>query len=480
MTIQSLGVGSGLDLESLVSQLLAAQRAPKEAAIDAKEEANEAEISALGTLNSRLSDFEDAVDELRRDTDLNGREPTISTPDSEEGILSAEATNSALTGSYEIQVEQLASGSRLETADGDFTDSSDDVLSSGSGSLTFKVDGTGDSFTLNITAGTSLAEIREQINDADDNFGVTANIIDTGTAAGLKLVITSDTTGDGNDLVIVNDNDLADLERIATTDSTETNTFLSPVESAQNAIAYVDGIEVQSETNKFESTIQNVSFTAEDVSALDTDGTTLVSTTLTIGFDSEGLESRIRDFVENYNSLISEIDRLSRFGESELEEDGALAGDSLLRGIQTSLANIVSDNVSSSALGNLFQLGVELNSEGELEIGSIDFGLGSGEDRLQEALEDSFDEIAALFTDDDEGIAVRMYEVLRTYTQSGGLIDSREEAAREERDEIFDERETLELRLLNTEQILRDRYLNLDQTVASLNSTGAALLSALG
>ena len=236
---------------------------------------------------------------------------------------------------------------------------------------------------------------------------------------------------------------------------------------------------MQSQTNEFSNTIQSVSFEVDSVSEFETDGITRVASTLTIGFDQEGLETRVRDFVDNYNSLIGEIQTLSRFGESDLEDDGPLAGDSLLRGLQTSLANIVSENVASSGLGNLFQLGIELNSDGELEIGSTDFGLGTGADRLQDALDDNFDDIAALFTDENEGIATRLLQVIESYTQAGGLVDSREDSAREERDALFDEREALELRLLNTEQILRDRFLNLDQTVSRLNSTGAALLSAL-
>jgi flagellar hook-associated protein 2 len=480
MSIQSLGVGSGLDLEGLVTQLLEAERAPKTQRLDAREEQNEAEISALGQLKSRLSDFRDSVDDLRQDSDISGREPVITDPDSETPILSADATSSALTGDYEIQVQQLASGSRIETGDGSFTSSTDSVLSSGSGSLTFKIGPTGDSFSINVSAGTTLAQLREQINNDENNFGVSANIIDTGTAAGAKLVFTSSVTGELNDLQIVNDDDLTDLERLATLNSAEDTTFLTASRNASNAIAFVDGLEVQSSTNEFENTIQNVSFTAERVSPFDTDGTTLVYSRLSIGFDREGLETKVNDFIDNYNSLIREINTLTRYGESELEDDGTFAGDSLIRGIQTSLTNIVGSNVSTSALGGLFQLGIELNSDGELEISDNDFGLGSGRDRLDDAIEDNFDEISPLFTDEDEGIATRLYEFLSTYTQTGGLIQTRENAARDERDRIFDERETLELRLLNTEQILRDRYLNLDQTVARLNSTGAALLSALG
>ena len=476
MTIQSLGVGSGLALDDLVQQLLNAERQPKEARLNAKEERIEAEISGLGQIKSKLSDFKDAVDELRSDNGINGREPTITNPSEDNDVLSAEASNSALRGTYEIEVEQLASGSRITTDDGAFTSSSDSVLSSGTGSLTFDVGGS-DSFTINVSAGMTLTQLREAINNADDNFGVTANIIDTGTSAGPRLVFSSSETGDGNDLVITNDTGAAELDRLSTTGGAGSISAAN-IESAKNAIAYIDGIEVQSSTNEFENTIQNVSFEVHEVSPKDAAGDFL-ATKLNIGFDKDGLDKKIRDFVDNYNSLIDEIQTLTRYGESELEEDGALAGDSLLRGIQSGLASIIGDNVSSSALGGLFQVGIEFNDEGKLEIGTTDFGLGSGEDRLEDALEDNFDEIAKLFTDDNEGIATRLYEFSKEYTSFSGLISLRERAAKDNRDELFDERETLELRMLNYEEILRDKYLNLDQTVAQLNQTGSALLASL-
>jgi flagellar hook-associated protein 2 len=476
MTIQSLGVGSGLALDDLVQQLLTAERQPKEERLNAKEERIEAEISGLGQIKSKLSDFKDAVDELRSDNGINGREPTITNPSEDNDVLSAEASNSALRGSYEVVVEQLAAGSRITTDAGAFTSSSDPVLTSGTGSLTFDVGGS-KSFTIDVTAGMSLTALREKINNSDDNFGVTANIIDTGTGAGPRLVFSSSETGDGNDLVITNDTGAAELDRLSTTGGTN-NISTANIESARNAIAYIDGIEVQSSSNEFENTIQNVTFDVKEVSPKDAAGDFL-ATKLSIGYDKEGLDKKIRDFVDNYNALIDEIKTLTRYGESELEEDGALAGDSLLRGIQSGLASIVGDNVSSSALGGLFQIGIEFDDDGKLEIGSTDFGLGTGEDRLEDALEDSFDEIAKLFTDPDEGIATRLYEFSKEYTSYSGLISLRERAAKDDREDLYDQREMLELRMLNYEEILRDKYLNLDQTVAQLNQTGSALLASL-
>ncbi|MFQ3190964.1 MAG: flagellar hook-associated protein 2 [Paraglaciecola sp.] len=485
MSIQSLGVGSGLDLESLVGQLLEAERKPKTDALNSREQNVDAEISGIGKLKSKLEDFQESLDSLRSDANLKGREPTINNPS--EGIepFTADASNSALEGDYNIAVSQLASGSRIQTADandGGFNNSSDTVLSAGTASLTFKIDATSDSFSINLNAGDSLEDLRNAINASNDNFGVVASIIDTGTAVGgSKLVFTSDTTGEGNDLVIVNDNDVAELNLVSTTDSSESSVYIAPVISAQNAKATIDGIDVESKTNKFENVIENVSFKASELSELKADGISFKTSKLSIGFDKESVEESIREFVTNFNALQAEIKLLTNYGESDLEEDGSLAGDSLVRGIQTGINNILFSSVDSSALGGLFQIGIEYNDQNELEISSTDkIGLGSGDDRLKDALSDNFDDIAALFTDESQGIAVRLFDYVEEYTSSSGLLKSRENTAKDQREQIFDERLSLELRLAKTEEILRAKYLNLDQTVARLNSTGSALLATLG
>ena len=402
MSISSLGVGSGLALDDLVRQLISAERQPRENRLNAREQAVDAEISALGQIKSKVSDFQKAVDELRSGSSLNSREPTITNPSDDDDVLSADASNSALRGSYEIVVQQLASGSRITTDAGAFTSSSDALLSSGTGSLTFSI-GADDSFTINVDDTTTLTELRELINNSEDNFGVTANIIETGTGDGPRLVILSDKVGDGNNLVITNDSGNAELDRLSTTGGTN-NIDVNNIQSAQNAIAFVDGIEVQSASNEFENTIQNVSFKVNEISPSNSNGDQL-ATNLTIGFNKEGVEEDIKSFISSYNSLVDEIERLTRYGATSEDSDGPLAGDSLLRGLQLNISTIVGEEVSGSELSSLFQLGIELNEDGRLEIGTEDFGLGSGQKRLDEALEDNFDDISTLFNNENNGIA---------------------------------------------------------------------------
>ncbi|WP_111976548.1 flagellar filament capping protein FliD [Algibacillus agarilyticus] len=502
MGISSIGVGSGLDLNGLVTQLLDAESAPKYARLDKQEDEIEAEISGVGQLKSKMDDFKDAVDELRNSYDLQGRKAVTTHPSSTEEdkeIFTAEAANSASQGSYEITIDSLATGSRYESADASYTDSSQSVSTAG-GLLTFQTGVSGETFDVTVSAGMTLTELAAAVNSAsetyvEDNttssssnvFGVLASIIDTGTAAGAKIVFTSQKTGTGNDLQIVNTTDDAELDNLSTQSSGGgALANLNETKTAADATATIDGIAVASETNEFENVIENVSFTAEYVSEFDyTDSGTgedvYKTSRLSVGADKDGLKNKITDFVDNYNSLMDEITTLTKYGQSELEDDGALAGDYMARGIQNGLSSIISGSVSTSSLGTLFQIGVSFDDDGKLQISETDeFGLGSGIDRLDESLDDSYDDIATLFSDSDEGIASNLYDYVYEYTTYGGLLRSREQGLKDQKELLNDQRIRVDLQISNYEQIIRDKYINLDLTVSKLNRTSGSLSASLG
>ena len=168
MSIQSLGVGSGLDLEGLVSQLLQAERAPKTQRLNTREAEIESTISGLGLLKSKMSDFEDVLDSLKEASNLASRLPSVNEVDEEFPTLEATASSSALEGVYDITVERLASGSRIETDDGEFATADATVLTAGTGQLTFGSASDTDTFTIDVTAGMTLTELREAINQHAD------------------------------------------------------------------------------------------------------------------------------------------------------------------------------------------------------------------------------------------------------------------------------------------------------------------------
>jgi flagellar hook-associated protein 2 len=495
-SISSLGVGSGLALNDLVSQLLEAERKPMSDRYQKRREGFDAEISALGKLKSKMSDFESVVKELRSDNDLNARKPSITHPgfsksedgsneNSPENIFTVDAAGSAAAGRYDVAITQLAKGSRLTSADGAFADSTASILSAGTGTLNFDIASTGQSFSINVSAGMTLSELKDAVNSAAGNEDsdtkkpfINASIINTGTGVGSKIVFTSDVTGDGNDLVVTNttSDGVADLNTLSSASSGGTMT----TSSAQNATALIDGLAVTSDKNDFENVIENVTIEAREVSSKDSNGDYQTSR-LTVGLDKESLKGTIDNFVSKYNELIDEINTLSKYGSSELQDDGALAGDSMVRGIRDGLSKIVGSGVTGSTLGSLYGIGISFDDEGKLEItGSDEFGFGSGQKRLDDALDDNFDEVAKLFTSDTDGIANQLADYIAQYSQTGGLISTRKSAVDAQKSSVDDDVAAFELRMLSREDTLKRRYQALDLSIAQMNRTQNALLASLG
>lgn len=499
MGIQSLGVGSGLALDDLVSQLIEAERAPQQERLDEREETLDATISGIGSLLSKTEEFQDAADELRNDFNLNAREPKIDHPSSlnlgedEAGPFTAEASTSAIEGEYEIAVARLATGTEFKTADSSFSNITDSVNSTGANArVTFNFPSATDTFSIDVADGTTLQQYVNLINNSADNKQsdgttplVNALLIDTGTAAGPKVIFESLVTGTGNDLRITNTDDAAGLVALTSESSAGADqgvtSLTNDTTAALNAQVYINGIATESASNKLENVIPNVALEITETSPTDTSPLGYETSKLTIGNDEDGFKSKINDFIDNYNSLIDEIGRLTRFGESELEDDGALAGDFMVRGLQSGLANLLTSTVSGNTFGSIFNIGISFDDDGKLEISTVDeFGTGSGEENLDDALEQDFDAVANIFTDSNSGIAAQLYNFLDEYTQFGGLLKGRERSLNDEKTALAAERDAFELRMLSFEQIQRDKFIALDRTVASLNNTGNALFAALG
>lgn len=199
MSVGSLGAGSGIDLESLVKQMVSAQKDAKVKLYQDKLDGYEAELSALGKVGSAIDSFKSSVSALNDDELFTGRDAKIAQVEGEE-VISITTDNTASNGSYAIDVNQLAKGSRVMSAPGLFS-SADDVISKQDAELKFKA---GDSeFSISVVAGTTLSELRNQINTSEDNFGVSANLVDDGNG-NLFFTATSVIQGAGNTLKISN------------------------------------------------------------------------------------------------------------------------------------------------------------------------------------------------------------------------------------------------------------------------------------
>ncbi|MEX1221977.1 MAG: flagellar filament capping protein FliD [Idiomarina sp.] len=470
MAISALGVGSGLALDDLVKQLVQIERQPKEESLKRRETEAQVSLSAFSKLKSTLSTFRTSITDLKDSSTLQARSAEITGQDSDNPFLSATASSSAPKASYQISVEQLAQGSKAKS--GAFT-GSDQVVSTTAGNLTFATADGESSFSVAVGADATLADIANAVNKNVDNFGVSASIINTGgDNPETRLVFSSAETGAAKQLSVTNDN--AELDSVSTAANAggAGGMTIAVEDAARDAIMDIDGIRTYSASNTFDNAIEGVTLDAEKAAPGET-------VTLKVDTDVAGVREKIEGFMSNYNKVVDEINRATRTSAEE-EGRGPLVGDSLIRGLQSSLTNIVGGAVDSGegAMKTLYALGVTFNDDGKLEISSEAGAGGTGEERLTEALETNFDQVANLFSADD-GIATKLDSLVAQYAQTGGLISGKEQVFKSRQENLTTEREQFVRYMESYEETLRARYTALDGVLAELNSTSSYLSSQL-
>ncbi|WP_448546795.1 flagellar filament capping protein FliD [Thalassotalea fusca] len=444
MNITSAGIGSGLDLEGIIEAYINAEAIPTELRLQKKQDRLTTELSGVGSFKSALSTFETTLKKLEDLEDFNKQVIDVSTSD-----IDVTTNGFASNGSFSIEVTQLAYGTQLQSQS--FTSSSDTV---GSGTLTL-ANGT-DTFDVIIDATDTLSDIRDKVNQASDNFGIVANIINTD--AGTYLTYTSEVTGAANALTVTTSD--ASLDNISTNNTTN--------QVAQDATIKIDGNTVTSSSNEFKNSIEDVTITAK----VENIGN---PTTLTISQDEENGDKLVKDFVNSYNALISTLDDLSN------AESGALAFDPNIRSIKSQLVNIVTGSVSglSGSFDSLDDIGITLDRYGKLEVSAVSIGtLPSGTEALADALENNLNDVGELFASTD-GVTSQLMTLIDSYIGSNGTLTERNSALSVELKGIDDEYAALEAKLRDYEETLRSRFSFLDSTVAYYNATSDWLTSAL-
>jgi flagellar hook-associated protein 2 len=432
--ITSSGIGSGIDIESIIGAILDAERVPKESSLIRNEQRVESTLSALGKLSSSLSTLDDALNNLNSIADFRIRAATSS----DEDFLTATANTEASSGTFAIDVDTLAKGSRFETVGGTFTDTTDTV---GSGNLTFTAGS--ETFDVAVDAADTLEDIRNNINAASDNFGVNANIVNG--LNGPVLVFTSSITGDGNTLAVTNDD--ASLDDISTN--------LSQIYAANSAIAFVDGIQVTSDTNTFTDAIQDVTFTAVKETVANE------PITLTVEIDKEGVKETIQAFVDAINEYQSTVQEL---GASSELSTGPLAGDVTLRLLSQQVNNVIQGAVSgiTSDFNSLNSLGISFDEFGKINL---------DEDALDSVLDTNFNDIAEVFASTN-GVSIQLQSIVDNYNGGGNIIDIRETSLNNQKRRLETDRLNFEYRIEQLEVQLRRKFGAMDSLVAQFNNTG--------
>lgn len=462
----ALGAASGLPLDDMVRQLVKVERDLKLGRIDTRKKQLDASISAFGKLTSSLTALQDAAKKLSGNQ-LTTRAVTLTQPDDKRSFISATAKNGAPEADFSVKVNQLAMGSRLESADMAFG-SANDVVSNVDGTLNFAA---GDkSFTVDVSAGMTLDQLRKKINEQSDNFGVNVNIINAGGNVGTKLVFNSTITGVDNQLSITSN--VPELDALATVASDSSVGGLNQTQGAQNAIIEIDGIIATNSTNVFVDVIQDITITAQQVTPVGAD------VTISVGVDKDKVKDNIQEFIDKYNALVDEVKTLTK--PREISEDGrtvnansgTLNSDSTVRSVMNQLSRLILSPIegADSSLNTLYALGITVDSDGKLEIQSTSqFGAMSGQERFDMALND-IEKLTKLFGGEN-GLATKLDSLIGQFTERDGLIKQRENALNKQLTSNEVERERVTRYLEDFEATMRKRYIALDSLLGRLYNT---------
>lgn len=453
MAITSAGAGSGLDLESIISASVSAKKTQLQQPLITKKQNTQINLSGIGQLKSSISALTDVLDKLSAPGAFNKRAITI-TQSKDDPVLKVESKSGTSNGQYNITVNKLATTSRQE---GVFENSTAPLVTE-DGQLTFKA---GDKeFKIDVKAGYTLQDIRKQINSNSDNFGLSANIVNTADGKA-KLVIDSGVSGDGKDLVITG---------MGVFDPLKIITPMEQTQAARSAEINVDGNLLKSDTNTFEDSIQDLKVTVLRVSDTDSNGDAK-SNQVNISTDKSSVQALVKQFVEGYNTLQEKMTTLGKrnsyVGGVSQDDGGALAGDSTTRSISNFMSNMLVSPSSSSTYSTIFELGIKMDNKGKL---SLD------EEKFNKVVDKNFEQVVSLFGG-EEGLAGKMNKGLKEYTKSGGMLAQREDSLNTELRSINNKSLSISDQMVKYEASLRAQYGALDSLLVKMNNSAAALAS---
>lgn len=446
--VSSPGIGSGLDIRSLVDQLVTAERQPI-LRVAAQEAKLQTQLSAYGQLKGALSTFRGTLTPIDDTNDFKALTATSSAT----SVLVAAASTDAARGVLNIEVERIAENHRLASAT-TFADTGTTTIGTGGATMTIAVGS--EAFTVE-HGGKTLAEIRDAINAASDNTGVTASILNDD--VGNRLYLTAD--GDGSENFVTVTYSTADPFSLQSVnqDRNSSSTFTAVDLDAEMLVENL--YTVTSSSNTISDAIQGV--TLNLVAA----GTTRV----TVDHDRSKVEKNVQGFVDGFNKLLSTLRTLSQ-GALSTDRAAVLRLESQLR------AELNEAAPAGSAFASIFDLGVK----SKFVIGSTtgDNGLLEFDAaKLRSALETDPEGVAALFAAAETGVATRLQTLVTGHLQSTGLIAGKEQAITARIDSMSDRRAEMERRLETMQQQLLKRYNALDTLLGQLQSTQSYLTQQL-
>lgn len=470
-SLSSLGVGSGLDVNSIISGLMGVEKVGLNR-LQSAAASTQSELSAFGRVQSQLGTLADTMSRLSASTAWTSMQ--ASSGDS--SVLTVSADTTAVAGSHTVTVSRLAQPQLL--ASGTYTNPSAVV---GTGKLSIEFGTTdGSSFTaksgstpLSITIDSSnntLAGVRDAINKA--NAGVSASIVSG--AGGSRLVLRSGTGAENTLRITATDDDgnATDANGLSALAWDPAGTAgagrnMTQTQAGLNAQFNIDGVDLESTSNTVANALDGVSLTLSKVSS------TPVSVDVSV--PTATLQKNVNDFVTAWNGMNVLLRSLTA-NDPTGSNDGPLQGDftanQVLRGLRNQLLGSVAGLGGPSTLN---AIGVTLQQDGSLKADTTKMSAVS-----PKQLSDLFTQAASATNPAAAGIAVRFKTWTDSLTKAGGLLAGRQTSLQGAIKDNQSRQDRENTRLSNVEAQLRRQYSTLDSTMSNLNQQLAQMKSALG
>ncbi|HZP12043.1 MAG TPA: flagellar filament capping protein FliD [Nevskiaceae bacterium] len=450
-TLSSAGIGSGLDVNSLVTQLVDAERAPQSNALDKKEASVQQQLSAIGAFKSALSALQDSIKSLANGSVFGKQSATPS----DASLFTATTDGTAVAGTYSVHVDALAKAHKLASA------AFGSSTAIGTGTLTITVGTQSFDVTIDGTINT-LAGIRDAINAAADNAGVKATVVNA--TDGAHLVLTSNNTGAAFALTVTQsggDGGLASLVY----DPAHGATALTEKSPAQDAQATIEGFVYKSSTNTITGAIPGVTLTLNKSQDPAEDDASIA-----VGADRSSLNSSVATFVNAYNQLSKLLTQLTAYN-PDTRVAGPLLGDATALSVSSQLRRLIGGSIGNqSNYTTLSSVGITTQADGTLALDAA---------KLSAALDANPAAVKTLFSDADVGVASRLSDNLQNYLSASGAMQARMDGANSTLKDIQHQRDQLDARMSALEDMYRKQFTALDTLIGQLQQTSSFLTQQL-
>ncbi|WP_024695953.1 flagellar filament capping protein FliD [Pseudomonas syringae] len=471
----STGIGSGLKIGEIVSGLVAAEKAPKQNQIDKQSASTTASLSGVSQLTSALAAFQKTMDTLNSTTTLafNG----FAASSANEAVVKATAGNTAVGGTYSLNVTKLATPSKVATAV--LTPAQTSAIPSGT--LTITQNGTSSTgMSVVIDANSTLEQARDKINTTLQGKGITANIINDNNGA--RLVFSSTTTGLGTDISVSGSSGLEmfniDGSKLMSATSTSTDANGKPIGGAGAITALagdaefsVDGLSMTSPSNKVSTAISGLTFELIAPSANSTS-----NTNITVATNTDGLKASLQSFVDSYNTLAKLVTTLTKGSVSTVDgkdvfTPASLTGDTTPRGLLATIRDEIARPGKMTGLGSLAQLGIQTQqSDGTLSLNTATFTAALSDKKLGS-------EIQTLFTGEG-GLLQRITKAVKPYSEDGkGVLAMKKDTLTTAQKRLSNDQDALDRRIETLTATLTKKYNAMDLIVGQLKATGSNITS---